>query len=164
MRTSLTAYSPWCYDPRIVEKKDEILALIQETWAAAAERIGEKSLNYSLDFAVATDLSQCWIVEVNNFLPPLAGCGLFIYGDASDRAVMERGPFEFRIKEVPLRAEDFVQTTHDPKTGRSRTIVMQPAPQHLMNYMQACRGVSPPPPTPTPATAGIRGGLGCCVS
>ena len=28
-----------------------------------------------------------WIVEINDFLPPLAGCGVFKYGDPDDRSV-----------------------------------------------------------------------------
>eukprot|EP00128_Syssomonas_multiformis_P014365 Colp12_sorted_trinity150504_noHs@33831 len=91
-RSAITAYSPWVYDERIIKNKDLVHKVITETWDQVQPRI--RSDNYSVDFALSPDLKTCFIVEINNFLPPLAGCGLFVYQDDSDRAILEgRSPY-----------------------------------------------------------------------
>ncbi len=127
------AGSPWIYQPSIVRDKLAILALVEGVWDRVQPKI--RSDNYSIDFAVAPDLSACWIVEINNFLPPLAGSGLFKYRHAADRTVIERGPFEFRIKETPVTPEDFVSVDIDEATGRTTTTTMHPAPPHIMKLV-----------------------------
>jgi hypothetical protein len=52
--------------------------------------------DYCIDFAVNPDLSQVWIVEINAFLPPLAGSGLFGMHVSADRDLITNGPFTFR--------------------------------------------------------------------
>jgi hypothetical protein len=99
-------------------------------------------------------------VEINNFLPPLAGSGLFNYNDSADRELLLHSngprPFEFRIRTEPMQTADLEY--HNPETGR--TIVMQPAPPHTMRFVRAQRfemqGLVQPP-DPPPPTASIEG-------
>eukprot|EP01104_Vermistella_antarctica_P013546 TRINITY_DN4118_c1_g1_i3.p1 TRINITY_DN4118_c1_g1~~TRINITY_DN4118_c1_g1_i3.p1 ORF type:complete len:450 (-),score=80.24 TRINITY_DN4118_c1_g1_i3:129-1478(-) len=134
VRTSLTAYNPWVYDRSICEHKDAILRLISDLWDRAGPKI--RSENYTLDFAVSKDLKKCYIVELNNFLPPLSGSCLFDYKNAHDRALLASGPFEFRVRDVATTVADFVSVSTDAKTGKTRTMVMQPAPPHLMLFVE----------------------------
>lgn len=145
-RTSLTAYSPWVYDKRIIDHKDTLLGLMIALWDKAQAKI--QSQNFSIDFAISNELSECWLVEINNFLPPLAGCGLFNFYDEHDRAVLEgKVGFEFRIRMEPLEAQkDFVRTRTNKDTGRMTTTIMQPAPPHIMAFVDKCRGYKPAGP------------------
>jgi hypothetical protein len=61
--------------------------------------------------------AACWIVEINAFLPPLAGCGLYRYEDLTDRKLLLEGPFSFRVRDKPATDADFVQVL----TGRETT-------------------------------------------
>ena len=155
-RTAITLYNPWVYSQDMMQQKDAILKLILELWDRAQPNI--RSENYSLDFAVAPDLSGCWIVELNNFLPPLAGSGLFDYYLPSDRDILMRGPFEFRIRTTPVTEDDFVRVTTDEE-GNKKTIHMQPATPHMMlyvkNYRRKLFGLPPlldSSPNPTPSS------------
>jgi hypothetical protein len=142
-RTCLTIYSPWVYKPEIVENKKKIQEKIFSLWDQVQPKI--KSENYCLDFAVSVDLKNCWIVEVNNFLPPLAGCGLFKYSDIEgDRKILFEGPFEFRIKDDPIVLADFVLTTEtiDKTTNiknKATTMIMRPASHQTMMWMTNLR-------------------------
>ena len=136
-RTSITAYNPWVYSRDMIDKQGPILRLITALWDRAQPRIA--SQNYSLDFAVAPDLSGCWIVELNNFLPPLAGCGLFDYHAEADRQILMHGPFEFRIRTTHVTEDDFSRVRVHPDTGVKTTIVMQPATPEVMTFVRNLR-------------------------
>lgn len=136
-RTALTAYSPWVFEPRIVERKDDVLAVVNRLWDQAQPCI--RAEDYSIDFAVASDLSQAWIVEINAFLPPLAGCGVFDYSSPADRSVLEGvSPFEFRVCERPIVEADF-RTTRVDESGKVTTMEMRPAPPHIMAMLREAR-------------------------
>ena len=64
---------------------------------------------------------------------------MFDYHDESDRTVLAEGPFEFRVRETPVGREDFVRTTVDENTGKKRVVTMQPAPDHVMRYVENLR-------------------------
>ena len=140
-RTAITIYNPWVYSADMLNKKEQILALLLEVWDKADGHI--RSENYSLDFAVSPDLSACWIVELNNFLPPLAGCGVFNFYDEEDRKVLLEGPFEFRLKKAPVTEADFsrVHINADAETGQEVkvTVNMQPASPDVMLYAANAR-------------------------
>lgn len=127
-KTCLTMYSPFTFVPEIAQKKDEILAVIQEMWDKVMPKI--QSENYCVDFAVKPDLSKTWIVEVNNFLPPLAGTGLFVFQRAKDRDTLLKGPFEFRVLEDPLAEEATMKRRLDENT----LMHYQVAPTHVLDY------------------------------
>lgn len=139
-RTALTVYSPYVYSPGLhVARREELLALLTATWDAAAAQVERHVSSYSIDFAVAPDLSRCWVVEVNAFLPPLAGSGLFRYAVPADRAVLAgEAPFEFRVKTAPLAPADFVHTSVK-SDGSTRTTTMAPAPPHVMRRLRQLR-------------------------
>lgn len=106
---------------KILEKILQVWDRVSFTWPVNWERNANqlrqahKSLsldNYSIDFCFSPDLEvrregktvqlllnfqKCWVVEVNAFLPPLAGCGLFNYDDPVDRKLMLDGT------EVPIQ-------------------------------------------------------------
>eukprot|EP00455_Lapot_gusevi_P055999 TRINITY_DN9200_c0_g1_i1.p1 TRINITY_DN9200_c0_g1~~TRINITY_DN9200_c0_g1_i1.p1 ORF type:complete len:437 (+),score=94.55 TRINITY_DN9200_c0_g1_i1:114-1424(+) len=136
-RTALTAYSPWVYDRRLIENKDAVWRLIEDLWNRVQPRIASE--NYSIDFAVSSDLTQCWIVELNNFLPPLAGSGLFNMQDQADQSIIFNGPFEFRIKETPITERDFERTYVDKQTQQITRMIMKPCPDDIMAFAHDCR-------------------------
>jgi hypothetical protein len=160
VRTCLTTYSPFIFSPEISAQKDKILRLIEGVWDSVQGRIQSK--NYCLDFAVSRSLSHCWIVEVNNFLPPLAGAGLFDYHDVDgDRVTLFHGPFEFRIQEKPIQETDFLHPMRsDKKEGESDgkkkaeegVLVMRPCGHDVMGWIANLRREKESlPPLPIPA-------------
>ena len=54
-----------------------------------------RSTEYSIDFALSPDLLTVFVIEINNFLPPLAGCGLFDYYSMTDRQIIAGALFPF---------------------------------------------------------------------
>lgn len=137
MRTGLSVYCPWVFSPNMLAKKEQILEVIFRVWDKAETRI--RSENYSLDFAVSPDLSSCWIVELNNFLPPLAGSGLFDYYSPIDRHILESGPFEFRLKSTLVTTADFRREIFDGDNVPVKTVVMQPASPGLLREVANVR-------------------------
>lgn len=137
VRTALTQYSPWLYDEKIIAHREFILQKMIELWDRAAIRI--QSENYSIDFAFSEDLSQCWIIEINNFLPPLAGWGVFNYYQATDKKILLEGPFEFRIRTEPVKREDFLLEKVDERTGKVIKMIVQPAHDEIMEYVANLR-------------------------
>ncbi|CAF0830003.1 unnamed protein product [Didymodactylos carnosus] len=140
IRTGLTAYNPWILDPQQLANKDRILELISSVWTQVESKIIKIS-DYSIDFAVAPTCmdGQCWVIEVNAFLPPLAGSGLFSMQSPVDRNIIKNGPFEFRMRDTAVSENDFVVTETDHETGRQLKIIMQPAPPELMNIVKKLR-------------------------
>eukprot|EP00298_Acanthocystis_sp_HF-20_P007283 c16913_g1_i1.p1 GENE.c16913_g1_i1~~c16913_g1_i1.p1 ORF type:complete len:327 (-),score=102.24 c16913_g1_i1:33-926(-) len=136
-RTCLTAYNPWVYDKVIVESKEKILEIITNLWDRVQPKV--KSNNYCIDFAVSPNLKDCWIIEVNNFLPPLSGSGLFDFHKEEDKNIIFNGPFTFRIKETPTKEEDFIYIRIDQKTNKKTTTLMQPAPPFIMKTIENIR-------------------------
>lgn len=117
--TALTIYNDFFYDEAIVHQKSAIEAMIVETWREVCDRIHLHTTSYCIDFAVTPDLQKVFIVEVNNFLPPLAGSGLFSFSDDLDRKLLDEGPFTFRVREAALHrheqeVEGGVRTLHPP--------------------------------------------------
>ena len=157
-KTGLTAYSPWVYDPLLLENKAKIEKLILSVWNEAEPLVSSK--NYSIDFAVSPKLNSCKIVEINNFLPPLAGAGLFNYSNEEDRKLVHEGPYSFRVKVKPITDQDFVTKQKDKQTGGTITVEMKPAPPHVLHFIECWRrGINPssqvqqPTPGKQPASA-----------
>jgi hypothetical protein len=113
--TALTIYNDFFYDVNIVNEKDRIQDMILSCWESVRANIRPQTASYCIDFAVLPDLSQIYIIEVNDFLPPIAGSGLFDYKQETDRALLAQGPFSFRIREEPLSSLTIVTTTDDGK-------------------------------------------------
>mmetsp|Transcript_15996 Transcript_15996/g.28704 ORF Transcript_15996/g.28704 Transcript_15996/m.28704 type:complete len:481 (+) Transcript_15996:192-1634(+) len=149
-RTAITAYSPFVFDQRIVKSKDKIWKKIDEVWSEAESKLEMK--DYSIDFCLSPDLESCSIVEINAFLPPLAGCGLFDYNDEGDRKLMLEGnrEFEFRIKSTPLVEQDFVKERKDETTGKTTKMIMKPAPPHVMLFAEGIQNRTATSPTWAP--------------
>jgi hypothetical protein len=167
--TAMSIYSEFTYDPRIVEHKARIEELIMECWAKASPRVGlahrditltteppgsfqfrdrihGHSTTYTIDFSVAPDLTNCYVIEVewlpvrkiprtrltihlllfflikvNNFSAPLAGSALFDYSNPQDRELLKKGPYSFRINEQPRKAMDRVKILEDGEKLGCRT-------------------------------------------
>lgn len=132
-RTGLTTYNPWVFVPAIVAHKKEIFHLIENVINKVQPKI--HSQTYSIDFAVSPQLDACWVVEVNNFVPPLAGAGLFDTSSARDCTLLRTGPFEFRVRDAPVTESEMTKTHGDIRTGTSTTVQMQPAPPRLMHLI-----------------------------
>lgn len=137
-KTCLSAYNPWVYYPSIVQNKDLILSTITPVWdAVMALYEGD---DYCLDFALSPDFTRAYLIEINNFLPPLAGSGMFNVGLASDRDIILNGPFEFRIRSSPVQPNEMIQQRRDEVTGEVvSTIQFSPAPPDVMAYVEQCR-------------------------
>ena len=58
-----TQYYPSCFVPEFVAKKQQIQEKLLEYWRMVAPRI--KTPNYTIDIALAPDLSRAWLVELN---------------------------------------------------------------------------------------------------
>ena len=129
-KTSLTTNSPFVYVPEIVQRKDEILSSIQAVWDKLLPKV--KSDKYCVDFAVATDLSKTWVVEVNAAVPPLAGTGLFVFQNAVDRQTLMNGPFEFRVQEQPLEQA----ASYSRQIDENTKMFYQVAPTHVLDFVQ----------------------------
>uniref|UniRef100_A0A7S4DHE3 Cell division cycle protein 123 n=2 Tax=Lotharella globosa TaxID=91324 RepID=A0A7S4DHE3_9EUKA len=118
--TALTIYNDFYYDARIVANKEAIQAQILSLWEKVRHSIDKKTKNYCIDFAVTPSLEKTFIIEVNNFLAPIAGSGLFKYNKMEDRKLLEEGPFSFRVRTAPLVAleEEIegvgIRTLHPP--------------------------------------------------
>lgn len=138
IKTCLSTYNPYVYDLEIIENKSRILDKILEVWDKIDIEFGALSQNYSLDFAMSNNFQNVYLIEINNFLPPLAGSGLFNYYDDKDRNIIENGPFVFRIKETALEEKDF-STTITLGTGDRKTMVSSPAPPEVLAFIDACR-------------------------
>jgi hypothetical protein len=136
-RTALTIYNPWVYDDMLIAKEADVLEQILQLWDSLIPKI--RSTNYSLDFAVSRDFQHIWIIELNNFLPPLAGSGLFQFHDENDKKVLFEGPFEFRIRKTPVTEVDFAYTRVDRVTGKTIHVTMQPASDEIMLFVKNLR-------------------------
>lgn len=137
-RAALTTYSPFAYSAQLIPRKRAALARITSVWDEADKRISGKCRDYSIDFALSPDLKRCWVVEINAFLPPLAGAGLFDMQDPLDAAKVtgKSDTFEFRIREKPLVESDFRSERTDSKTGKVTVTTFHPAPPHVMEYIR----------------------------
>lgn len=136
-RTSLTIYNPWVYDEKLIKQEADVLQRMLTLWDEVTPKI--RSQNYSLDFAFSKDLQNCWIIELNNFLPPLAGSGLFKYYEERDKEIILQGPFEFRIRKTPVVVEDFSYERIEKTTGKTYKVIMQPASDEIMLFVKNLR-------------------------
>jgi len=143
-RTGLSVYNPWVFHPDMVEKKDTIFSLIESTMDQAQPKIASNT--YSVDFAVSLALNKCWLVEVNEFVPPLAGSGLFSMRCANDRDILQNGPFEFRVRTDPVTASEFFSAPVNDTTLEASTVHMQPAPPLMMDFIEDARRRKAGPP------------------
>lgn len=87
MPTALTIYNDFYFDERILKAKEQIEEVILNQWRKVKDKVHRKSKNYCIDFAVTPSLEKVFIIELNNFLAPVAGSGLFEYHNAKDRKV-----------------------------------------------------------------------------
>lgn len=133
--TALTIYNDFFYDENIVIHKAKIEAMILECWSAVKNNIHRNVSLYCIDFALVPDLTRIFIIEVNAFQPPIAGSGLFVYANESDRKRLEKGPFSFRVRETPLN--DFEQ-----KTEQGHTRSLHPP---LVKFIRKLQGRPAPP-------------------
>lgn len=139
-KTAITAYNPWVFDPRIVTHREAVLGTIVALWDRVIPLVPSQS--FSADFAVdPEDPSRGWLIEVNNFLPPLAGAGLFDMGSERDRLQISDGAsLEFRVRERPIQESDFTSVRVDAATGRVTTLEASPAPERVMRLCASARG------------------------
>lgn len=132
-RTGLTVYSPWVYTSVMIEHKEAILSVILGLWERATPLVD--SSDFSIDFAVTWSERHVYIVEINAFLPPLAGSGLFSMGNKDDVETIANGPFQFRVRETPVTEADFFEERVG-KDGTRVTINREPAPKHVMALLR----------------------------
>lgn len=83
--TSCTIYSDFTYVPEIAANRDTVERMIVECWESVKDRIHVPG--YTIDFFVAPDLSFVKIIEIN-WLPPIAGTGLFNWHDEEDKRII----------------------------------------------------------------------------
>jgi hypothetical protein len=92
--TACTQYYKLIYDPFLAEHSQEIsnaIVAFHDKYIKPCISIP----NYTVDFAVSADLKDVICVELNN-LPPSAGTALFHWDNPEDRAIIEKGPYQFR--------------------------------------------------------------------
>jgi hypothetical protein len=95
--TACTQYNVGLYVPLLVEKRLETAQRVQNFWSQTIHPLLEQHIQtYVVDFAVDPHSDKIWVVEINN-PPPVAGTALFDWENSADRAIIENGPFEFRI-------------------------------------------------------------------
>jgi hypothetical protein len=163
MMTSLSIYNPWIYDPILLKNKDQIFQMIVTLWKKIALLYPGK--DYCLDFALNSDLTQVYLIEINAFLPPLAGSGLFNFYSPEDRNIIlygaRQGPtleehqdqdqgqegeeeeernIVFRLREDYITEQEMTIEKEDPQqTGKKLTITYSPAPEAIMRFIMKCR-------------------------
>lgn len=137
--TACTAYYKLCFVPEIAARKAEIAKLL----LAYHDRIVREGLiepeSYTIDFAVAPDLSRVCVVEINN-LPPTAGTALFDWDSPADR-------------ELILNGRDFLLRVNEQLVGHPLEQIHAPV-RELINQLRDLRGAEP--------TIHIGYGCDCC--
>ncbi len=100
--TALSQYHHFTFFPRLIERKQQIEERIRDYFERhVAHRLTNRMESYIIDFALCgEDLEQIWIIELNPFLETTDGC---MFSWQKERAVLENGPFEFRVNERPVR-------------------------------------------------------------
>ncbi|OUM69341.1 hypothetical protein PIROE2DRAFT_57407 [Piromyces sp. E2] len=92
--TACTQYYKLVYDPFLAEHRKEIsdaIVAFHDQYIKPRIEIPD----YTVDFAISADLKKVICVELNN-LPPSAGTALFHWDNPEDRAIIEKGPYQFR--------------------------------------------------------------------
>jgi hypothetical protein len=159
--TSLSIYNPWIYDPILLVNKEKIFRMIVDLWKKIALLYPGK--DYCLDFAFNSDLTQLYLIEINAFLPPLAGSGLFNFYSPEDRNIIlygarqhpgtagkegeaEKGKEEeeknivFRLREHYITEQEMTIEKEDPQqTGKKLIITYSPGPEAVMGFIMKCR-------------------------
>lgn len=107
--TACSQYNSHCYVPEMALNKMKIQDLILSKWEEVKSDIPRAS--YTIDFVLDSQLKDVWVVEVNH-LPPVAGTAMFDWDVKADRAIIENGPFELRIRdELDVTA---INSIHQP--------------------------------------------------
>jgi hypothetical protein len=160
--TALTIYNPWIYDPILIQKKSQIFELILNLWKKI--RILYHGKDYCLDFALNDELTEVYLIEINAFLPPLAGSGLFDMTKEKDRNIIKFGTptpilgedpnqdnetshttdrtnqeIVFRLREEYVTEKEMRVEKVDPVTRKRSWITYAPAPDAIMKYILKCR-------------------------
>lgn len=143
--TAITQYTEFTFVPKIVENKNAILTLIRDKFNEVVDVIKLPDGNYTIDFAVCEDIQTCYIIELNT-TPPAAGAGMFDWNDPGDRALLQSGPFEFRVQEAP---QAMTKKTNETDPFKS---VHPP----LRRYINKLRGVPDLPLVPMYSTKQLR--------
>ena len=69
--TALTVYNDFFFSQKMLDQREELQKLIMGYWDEVKDDIHINSKDYCIDFAVTPDLCKCYIIEINNFLPPV---------------------------------------------------------------------------------------------
>jgi hypothetical protein len=117
--TALTIYNDLHFDAVMLYNKSRIEGMILATWTDVKDDIHKHVDDYCIDFAITPDLQKIFIIEVNAFIPPIAGSGLFDYHEEADHQLLMHGPFSFRLRQEPLQSHEQsvaggVRTLHPP--------------------------------------------------
>merc|ERR1719499_199521 len=113
--TAITAYEMFSYDPILVQEKNKIRTNLVEFWKQHCKS-QIRSENYCVDFCInPKNLDQICLIEVNNFLPPLAGTGQFLWHRKEDREEVMNPPLSFR---VPLHPSDSFERKYEVDDGK----------------------------------------------
>jgi len=131
----ITQYYPLCFVPKMVQIKDKLKDHLFNYFESIKEQI--KISNYTIDFAVLSDLSKTWIIELNH-PPPTAGTCLYNWENQLDRKIMAEGPYELRIQEKPVQQP--LDKIHPPLKELLLDIKMKRATIHKGFKCDACHG------------------------
>mmetsp|Transcript_13362 Transcript_13362/g.42274 ORF Transcript_13362/g.42274 Transcript_13362/m.42274 type:complete len:273 (-) Transcript_13362:99-917(-) len=107
--TAISQYNHYCYFPEVVQRKQEVLDLIQGFWyAKVRERVPVP--DYVVDFAVLDPVdgrSEVVVIELNPFESTTGGA---LFDWRADKETLTHGPFSFRVHEAPLETiNDYVE-------------------------------------------------------
>ena len=98
---ALCQYNHLAFYPRLVLLKDTLATLIQSFFALEVEpKLRSTFKEYVVDFAVVgPNLDKVYVIELNPFLYTTDGA---LFSWSNERAILEHGPFEFRILSAPI--------------------------------------------------------------
>eukprot|EP00455_Lapot_gusevi_P009699 TRINITY_DN14358_c0_g1_i3.p1 TRINITY_DN14358_c0_g1~~TRINITY_DN14358_c0_g1_i3.p1 ORF type:complete len:344 (-),score=101.32 TRINITY_DN14358_c0_g1_i3:104-1135(-) len=106
---ALSQYNHVAYFPRVVDLKEELAQKITVFFAEKVVPRLSKFNKYVVDFAVVgPNLDQIYVIELNPFLPS-TDSALFSWREES--ALLENGPFDFRIRTEPMAQPHLVVGT-----------------------------------------------------
>jgi len=103
---AISQYDHYCFYPQLQPLKDSIKERIFEFWATIHPHVGVDTYIVDFGYLVATD--SVILIEISPFLT-CTGPAMFSW--ASDRNILENGPFEFRLRtEIRPHIEDLVES------------------------------------------------------
>ena len=89
---AITQYDHYCIYPNLLNIQEKIKQKIFLLWQSVHSYVGEQS--YIMDFAYLPQKDLCIVIELSPFLT-CTGTACFSW--RMDRAILEGGPFEFRL-------------------------------------------------------------------